>query len=95
MSDWLIYLFIFIGVIVGYLFGYFSGVVNGYNYAQDEKLKAHPIRNIEMYESEDKFNFVDMVTGDFIMRGTVEECIELLHKTDDEQKLVFSKGPSE
>ncbi len=94
MEDWLIYLFILIGVAVGYLVGNFRGVVNGYTYAKSEVLDEYPIMNIEMFESDNAYNFIDMATGEFIMRGTIEQCIEYIHK-DSERKIVFSKGTTE
>lgn len=91
MSDWMIYLFVFIGVGVGYLFGEFSGFSKAHSSASN----VQPILNVSMYPiDENRFSFVDSTNGKFMMAGTIEECIAYIRSYSD-KTIIFTKEVDE
>ena len=94
LSDLSLFGFIFFSVAVGWFIGYTRGVINGYNHAHAEGLEEYPISNVYFFETdtEDKYSFIDMVTGRMITVGTFDECLELVRSNNAEKKVVFSKG---
>lgn len=91
MSDWMIYLFVFIGVGVGYLAGEFSG----FSRAHSSSSNVQPILNVSMYPiDENRFSFVDSTNGKFMMAGNIEECIAHIRVYSD-KTIIFTKEVDE
>jgi hypothetical protein len=93
-TDIAFFVCIFISIAVGWFIGYAKGVVSGYNHAAEEESIEYPILNVYFYESseEEKYTFNEMISGDFIMLGSIEECIKKLKSEFPEKKIVFSRG---
>lgn len=94
LSDLSLFGFIFVSVGIGWVIGYMKGVLNGYHHAKAEEVEKYPITNVYFYETdkEDVYSFVDMVTGNLVIVGSFDECIEQVTSKNANKKVVFSKG---
>ncbi len=94
LTDLTLFGFLLVSIALGWGFGYTKGVINGYKHAKSEDLEEYPITNVYFYETdiEDKFSFVNMVTGELITVGSFDDCIECVQSKNLDKKVVFAKG---
>lgn len=93
ITDITLFGFTFLSIACGWIVGYTKGVINGYNHAKAEGLDEHPIINVVFWETDnqDEFLFNDMLSGDFIVKGSFDDCINMI-KPEGDQRVVFSHG---
>lgn len=92
MNDYMIFGFILLAAIVGWFVGHRNGHMLGYTMANLDGLLDYPIINVSMEHLEgDVYLFYYILTGDFIMKGTVKECnahiLSVLEKEDPEAEV--------
>ena len=96
-TDTALFCGIFLSVGAGWFLGYSKGVINGYRHAKAEEMEEHPIANImfNATDNEDEYMFVNMATGEFVLKGSFDDCIEKVKGSNANKMVIFTNGDDE
>lgn len=98
VSDLVLFGLVLLSVGSGWIVGYSKGANDGYTVgcatADEEAADQHPIINIgfEETEVEDQMRFYDVISGTYLMTGTLSECTDFVSKNrTSETHVIYSK----
>lgn len=100
LSDYALFGLILISVLSGWLIGFAKGFIVGFrsgSEVDDEEPNLHPIVNVYFTGEEDKKNFYEMLSGDFLISGDFKDCTEYLSsiRGGNETRVVYSRRPED